>query len=140
MNIGFIKGIRQTIAKRAANKSAYKEYRTIIKDWEKRLNQVSCLKIEIAKTPRSIVSKNGFAKETLETLQTSEFLEKFHRFFFNLAAQGFKFSLEITARYIKSGGPKIETIITKEDMAYLEKLRRQIAKKSLSDYGYTMSV
>ena len=321
MNIGFIKGIRQTIAKRAANKSAYKEYRTIIKDWEKRLNQVSCLKIEIAKTPRSIVSKNGFAKETLETLQTSEFLEKFHRFlnskgyrlpndlyfsegfisrnsgvlgahfnksiiynprginlldlripihetghwltkginvpflsnlkfgkdnhlysfgsllkkipwvknffketqichltkkeqqilrkdfkrawnegffkhnplparlkeevsacetaakakeckkdliklfrdyrknpveylmpnaqlnrfefvadYFNLAAQGFKFSPEITARYIKSGGPKIETIITKDDMAYLEKLRRQIAKKSLSDYGYTMSV
>ena len=296
MNIGFIKGIRQTIAKRTANKSAYKEYRTIIKDWEKRLNKVSCLKIEIAKTPRSIVSKNGFAKETLETLQTSEFLEKFHRFlnskgyrlpndlyfsegfisrnsgvlgahfnksiiynprginlldlripihetghwltkgiipwvknffketqichltkkeqqilrkdfkrawdegffkhnplparlkeevsacetaakakeckkdliklfrdyrknpveylmpnaqlnrfefvadYFNLAAQGFKFSPEITARYIKSGGPKIETIITKEDMAYLEKLRRQIAKKSLSDYGYTMSV
>ncbi len=321
MNIGIIKGIRQTLARRAASKSKYKEYKTIIRDWANRLNKVSCTKIEIAQTPRSIVSKNGFTKETLETLQTSEFLEKFHSFlkskgyrlpndlylsevsiprtsgilgmqfrksiiynprginlldlripihetghwltkginvpfisnlkfgkdnhlysfgsflkkipwvknffketqichltkkeqlilrsdlkrawdegffrhnplaarlkeevgacktaksakkckrslsklfrdyrknpvdylmpnaqlnrfefvadYFNLAAQGFKFSPEITAKYIKSGGPKIETIITKDDMAYLEKLRRQIAKKTLSDYGYAMSV
>ena len=58
--------------------------------------------------------------------------------YFHLAARGFKFSPEITAKYKKFGGPEIKGIITKQDLDELEKLRKRISKKSLSDYGYTM--
>lgn len=312
--------IHNSYLRRTATRAAYKEYRTIVKDWEKKLNTTSCTKVEIAKTPKTAVIKNGFAKETLETLQTSEFLEYFHsllgkkgykcpksiylsegaipresgiagmafnkdliynprtirlidlrvpihetghmltpgistpilanlrighdhylfglgeklkkipffkKFFtetqichltrkeqqilakdlkrayeegylrhnpagarireqiencetkakarqcrigsnrimkdfhknpvkyympncqlnryefiadyFNLAAQGFKFSPEITAKYERYRGPKICEIITKEDMNNLDKLRKQISKKTLADYGYTIT-
>ena len=59
--------------------------------------------------------------------------------YFHLAARGFKFSPEITAKYKKWGGPEIKEIITKEDLNNLEKSRKKISKKTLSDYGYTMS-
>ena len=59
--------------------------------------------------------------------------------YFHLAVRGFKFSPEITAKYEKYGGPKIGEIITEQELQELEKLRRNICKKSLSDYGYTMS-
>lgn len=59
--------------------------------------------------------------------------------YFHLAARGFKFSPEITAKYLKWGGPEIKEIITKEDLNKLEELRKAISKKTLSDYGYTMS-
>ena len=58
--------------------------------------------------------------------------------YFHLAARGFKFSPEITSKYKKFGGPEIKEIITKQDLDELEKLRKRISKKSLSDYGYTM--
>lgn len=60
--------------------------------------------------------------------------------YFHLAARGFEFSPEIAAKYKKWGGPEIKEIITKEDLNKLEKLRKEISKKTLSDYGYTMSV
>ena len=59
--------------------------------------------------------------------------------YFHLAARGFKFSPEIAAKYEKYGGPKIKSIITEQELAELEKLRRSISKKTLADYGYTMS-
>lgn len=55
--------------------------------------------------------------------------------YFNLAAQGFEFSPPIAKKYKKYKGPKILKIITKEDLNILEKLRKQILKKTLSDYG-----
>ena len=58
--------------------------------------------------------------------------------YFHLAARGFKFSPEITAKYEKWGGPEIKEIITKEDLNELEELRKVISKKTLADYGYTM--
>ena len=58
--------------------------------------------------------------------------------YFHLAARGFKFSPEITAKYIEFGGPEIKGIITKEDLNKMEKLRRAISKKTLADYGYKM--
>jgi hypothetical protein len=59
--------------------------------------------------------------------------------YFHLAARGFKFSPQITAKYEKWGGPKIKEIITEEDLNKLEELRKAISKKTLADYGYTMS-
>ena len=296
------------------NRSNYKQYSSIVKDWSKRLNQTACTKIQVDTVGKSVVRKNGYKKETLETLQTTEFLEAFHCFlgkkgyeipkylnfwenflprlsglqgqniknaiiynprcinsldlripihetghlerripplslkmgmdnylfdignwlkkipfvknlfkehtlchlskeeqialksdyaraykegyfkhnpfhkiskervaavknskkaketkrglnrlsrdfrknpenfylpnsqfnreefmadYFNLAAQGFEFSPVITAKYIKYGGPKIGEVITPEELEQLEKLRKQISKKSLSDYGYS---
>lgn len=63
--------------------------------------------------------------------------EEFMADYFNLAAQGFEFSPVIMAKYIKYGGPKIGEVITPEELEQLEKLRKQISKKSLSDYGYS---
>lgn len=59
--------------------------------------------------------------------------------YFNLAAQGFEFSPEITAKYKKYHGPEIKEIITPGDLENLEKLRKQISKKTLADYGYTLN-
>lgn len=63
-----------------SNKMNYKQYRSIVKDWSARLNQTSCTKITIGKVPKSVVKTNGYKKETLETLQTTEFLNAFHHF------------------------------------------------------------
>lgn len=63
-----------------SNRKNYKQYRSIVKDWGARLNQTSCTDITIGKVSKSIVKTNGYEKETLETLQTTEFLEAFHRF------------------------------------------------------------
>ncbi len=60
--------------------------------------------------------------------------------YFHLASRGFKFSPEITAKYKKFGGPEIKGLITEQDLQELDKMRKSISKKSLSDYGYTMSV
>jgi len=68
--------------KLSGNKTQYKQYASIVKDWNKRLNTNGCTKIEIEKTGKRIVSENGFEKETLETLQTTEFIEKFHTFLY----------------------------------------------------------
>ena len=296
------------------NRGNYKQYRNIVKDWGERLNQSSCSKIQVGAVPKSVVQKNGFEKETLETLQTTEFIEAFHKFlgkkgyevpeylnfwenfiprlsglqgqniktaivyntrcinsldfrvpihetghmqrhipslslkmgldtylfdfgnklkkvpalknyfkdhmlchlskeeqialrsdyaraykegyfkhnpfhkiskeriaaakspqneeetrrglnrmardfrknpedyympnslynreefiadYFNLAAQGFEFSPVVTAKYLKYGGPKIGEVITAQELEQFEKLRKQISKKSLSDYGYS---
>ena len=59
--------------------------------------------------------------------------------YFHLAARGFKFSPEIDAIYKKVGGPEIKEIITEEDIQSLENLRKQISKKSLSDYGVVIN-
>ncbi len=64
----------------ATNRTGYKQYCNITKNWNARLNEYSCTKIEIGNTAKSIVKKNGFEKETLETLQTTEFTEAFHSF------------------------------------------------------------
>lgn len=62
------------------NRMNYKQYRGIVKDWSAHLNQTSCSDIIIGKVSKSVVKANGYKKETLETLQTTEFLEAFHRF------------------------------------------------------------
>lgn len=59
--------------------------------------------------------------------------------YFHLAVRGFKFSPEITAKYLKYGGCEIKEIITPEELQKLEKIRRGICKKSLGDYGYSMA-
>lgn len=56
--------------------------------------------------------------------------------YFNLAAKGFKFSPEITRKYEQFGGPEIKEIITKKELEELDKLRKSISKKTLSDYGF----
>lgn len=78
---------KQLYTKFSENKAQYKQYSGIIKDWSKRINESSCTKIEIDKVGRKIASKNGYAKETLETLQTTEFVEKFHTL---LAQKGYE--------------------------------------------------
>ena len=305
---------KNLFGKIASNRRNYRQYRNIVKDWSEHLNQNSCTKITIGKTSKSVVAANGFEKESLETLQTTEFVESFHSFlgkkgyevpesiefwehllprmsglagqninrtivynprcinvldfripihetghlerhifplslkmgkdnnlfslgmklkkvpflkkyfkdhiichlskeeqialrsdyaraykegyfkhnpyykvskeriaaakstkeakntrrslnrmsrdfrknpedfympnsqfnreefiadYFNLAAQGFEFSPVVTAKYLKYGGPKIGEVITAEELDKLEKLRKQISKKSLSDYGYS---
>lgn len=70
-----------------ANRKSYKQYSRIVKDWQRKINQTSCTTIDICKVSKSITSKNGFSKETLETLQTTEFIDKFHAF---LAAKGYE--------------------------------------------------
>lgn len=62
------------------NRRDYKQYRRIVKDWKKRINEQACSEIYIGKVPKSAVIANGCQKEALETLQTTEFLEAFHRF------------------------------------------------------------
>ncbi len=59
--------------------------------------------------------------------------------YFHLVARGFKFSPEITAKYKKFGGPEIKGIITEQELQDLEKIRKNISKKSLADFGYKMS-
>ena len=71
---------KKAIDRFISNRRDYKQYRSIIKEWNKLLNQNACSKIEIGKTSKSIVAANGFKKETLETLQTTEFIEAFHSF------------------------------------------------------------
>lgn len=58
--------------------------------------------------------------------------------YFALASRGFKFSPETDSVYKKLHGPEIKEIITEEDLQKLEKLKKQILKKSLSDYGVTV--
>ena len=307
----YLKLGKNLFGKIASNRRNYRQYCNIVKDWSRRLNQTSCSKIQVDTVAKSVVRKNGFEKESLETLQTTEFIEAFHSFlgkkgyevpkylnfwenflprssglsgqniktsiiynprcinsldfripihetghlerhifplslkmgkdnylfdfgmylkkvpflkkffkehtlchlskneqialrndyaraykegyfkhnpfykvskeriatsrnpketrrnlnrmardfrkkpedfympnsqlnreefiadYFNLAAQGFEFSPVVTAKYLKYGGPKIGEVITAEELEQLEKLRRQISKKSLNDYGYS---
>ncbi len=58
--------------------------------------------------------------------------------YFNLAVRGFQFSPEIAAKYKKYGGPEIKGILTQEECAELEKMRRTIQKKTLGDYGVSI--
>ena len=71
---------KQVTSRIKYNRRQYNQYSTIIKKWEKRLYLTACTDIEICKTNKKVVKKNGFLKETLRTLQTTEFIEKFHRF------------------------------------------------------------
>lgn len=85
--------IRSAYTQRRAAKAAYKEYKTIIKDWNRQMNQTACTTIDITPVTRKIAQANGFSKETLETLQTTEFIEKFHEL---LASKGYKLPKTLT--------------------------------------------
>ena len=60
---------------------AYKDYRRIMTHFQKEINKTSCTKIDIAKTYEETAASHGFQRETLETLQNVEFIEKFHKLF-----------------------------------------------------------
>lgn len=75
-----INQLKQACLKIKNNQKQYKQYSSIIKKWGNRINFNSCTIIDICKTDRKTVQKNGFLKETIETLQTTEFIEKFHSF------------------------------------------------------------
>ncbi|MEE3349096.1 MAG: hypothetical protein VZR09_03565 [Candidatus Gastranaerophilaceae bacterium] len=57
----------------------YKEYKKIIQDFKKNINTTSCTKIDIIKTYEEVAAAHGFKRETLETLQTVEFMNQFYR-------------------------------------------------------------
>ena len=71
---------------------AYKDYKYIMTDYQKRINSHSCTKIDIVKTFEEIAGEHGFQRETLETLQNVEFMEHFHRF---LGSKGYNIPKEL---------------------------------------------
>ena len=71
----YLKLGKNLFGKIASNRRNYRQYCNIVKDWSRRLNQTSCSKIQVDTVAKSVVRKNGFEKESLETLQTTEFIE-----------------------------------------------------------------
>ncbi len=72
------------------------------------------------KTPEKFLVKNAFSTA-----------EEFIAEYFTLAAQGFKFSPEITKRYQAFHGPKIKEIITKDDINNLIQYRKELEKRTV---------
>ena len=93
-----------------------------------------CVKIGLY--PNRIV--RNFRKNPVDSYIPNSLFNRFEFIgdYFNLAAKGFKFSPEITAKYEKYGGPEIKEIITEADLKMLEQLKKNILKKTLADYGY----
>ena len=92
---------------------------------------------EIRRTLNKIARKFKKTPEDFYLPNSQLNREEFMADYFNLAAQGFEFSPIVTAKYLKYGGPKIGEVITAKELDQLEKLRKQISKKSLGDYGYS---
>lgn len=73
---------------------------------------------EFNKKPETFLSKNAFTS-------VDEFIAEY----FALAAQGFKFSQEITKRYKFFHGPDIKNIITKSEINNLISLRKELERR-----------
>ncbi len=71
---------------------AYKDYKHIMSDYTKQMNKSSCAKIDIVKTYEEVAASHGFQRETLQTLQNVEFMEKFHKF---LGSKGYEIPKEL---------------------------------------------
>ena len=72
------------------------------------------------KTPEKFLVKNAFTN-------VDEFIAEY----FTLAAQGFKFSPEITKRYQAFHGPEIKKQISKEDINNLVEYRKELEKRNV---------
>lgn len=73
---------------------------------------------EFNKKPETYLVKNAFTN-------VSEFIAEY----FTLAAQGFKFSPEITKRYENFYGPEIKDIITKTEIDELVKIKKSLEQR-----------
>ena len=71
-------------------------------------------------TPEKFLVKNAFTN-----------VEEFIAEYFTLAAQGFKFSPEITKRYKAFHGPEIKEQITREDINNLVQYRKKLEKRNV---------